>query len=142
MSGGKLRLAAAALLFVGWLGYLGYAAVSKSRAPIVSRAQAAGAQVAVVATMGGDDAPKSATVTEPLSANAPGVGTALDVVNFDNVTGWAGAGEYLLLLEKQGERFRVVGQQRSPGYDIGGSGKSHIYRWSDDVRAQVKKLLP
>ncbi|HUR54887.1 MAG TPA: hypothetical protein VMZ71_12195 [Gemmataceae bacterium] len=137
----KLRLIVAALLFFGWLGYLGYAALSKSRGPIVSRAQAAGAQVAVVATLSGDDAPKTATVTEPLSANAPPVGTALDVVNLDNVAGWAGQGEYLLLLEKQGDRFRVVGQQRSPGYDIGGVGKSHIYRWSDDVRAQAKKLL-
>jgi hypothetical protein len=138
----KLRLVAAALLFFGWLGYLGYAALSKSRGPVVSRAQAAGAQVAVVATLAGDDAPKTAAVTEPLSANAPPVGTVLDIVNLDNVAGWEGTTEYLLLLEKQGDRFRVVGQQRSPGYEIGGVGKSHIYRWSDDVKAQAKKLLP
>lgn len=138
----KLRLIAAAVLFFGWLGWLGYAALSKSRAPAVSRAQAAAAQVAVVAALSGEGAPKTATVTEPLSAGAPGVGTALEVVNLDNLAGWAGQGEYLLLLERQGEKYRVVGQQRSPGYDIGGTGKAHVYRWSEDVKAQAKKLVP
>ena len=138
----KLRLIAAALLFVGWMSWLGYAALSKSREPVVSRAQTAGAQVAVVATLSGDESPKSATVTEPLSAGAPGVGTPLDVVNLDNLQGYSGPGEYLLLLEKQGDRYRVVGQQRSPGYDLAGTGKAHIYRWSEDVKAQAKKVLP
>lgn len=138
----KLRLVAAALLFVGWMSWLGYASLSKNRGPVVSRAQAAAAQVAVVATLSGDDGPTSATVTEPLSAAAPGVGTPLDVANFGNVVGWAGRGEYLLLLEKQGDRYRVVEQQRSPGYDTGSAGKAHIYRWSEDVRVQAKKLLP
>ena len=138
----KLRLIAAALLFVGWMSWLGYAALSKSREPVVSRAQTAGAQVAVVATLSGDESPKSATVTEPLSAGAPGVGTPLDVVNLDNLQGYSGPGEYLLLLEKQGDRYRVVGQQRSPGYDLAGAGKAHIYRWSEDVKAQAKKVLP
>ena len=141
MNGPKLRLIAAAALFFGWLGYLGYAALSKSRAPTVSRAQAAGAQVALVASLSGDTGPEKAVMTEPVSNGCPPVGTALDIVNLDKVTGWTGAGEYLLLLERQGERFRVVGQQRSPGYDLG-DGKSHIYRWSDDVKAQAKKLIP
>ena len=142
MSGAKLRLILAGLMFFGWLSYLGYAALSKSRAPVVSRAQAAGAQVALVASLSGDDGPVKAVMTEPVSDGGPPVGTPLDIVNLDNVDGWSGAGEYLLLLEKQGDRFRVVGQQRSPGYDIGGVGKAHIYRWSDDVRAQAKKLIP
>jgi hypothetical protein len=138
----KLRLAAAAVLFVGWLGWLGYAAVSRDRRPPVSRAQAAAAQVAVVASLAGDDGPKTATVTEPLSPGAPGVGTTLDVPNLKDVVGYSGQGEYLLLLERQGDRYWVVGKQRSPGYESISENKAHVYRWSDDVKAQAKKLLP
>ena len=41
-----------------------------------------------------------------------------------------------------GGGYEVVGQQRSPGYDLSGVGRPMIYRWSDDVRGQVKKLFP
>ena len=144
MNWAKVRLAVAALLFFGWLGYLGYAALSKSRGPVVSRAQAAAAQVVVVAAVAGEEKPGgTATVTESLK-DGPAVGTVLEVVNLPECNGWAGAGEYLMYLERvtPGEKFRVVGQQRSPGYDIGGVGKSMIYRWSPDVKAQAAKLLP
>jgi hypothetical protein len=49
--GGARPLIVAAVLFVGWLSWLGYAALTKSRAPVVSHAQAATAPVAVVAEL-------------------------------------------------------------------------------------------
>jgi shikimate dehydrogenase len=44
----RWRLIIAATAFLGWLGYLSYAAATKSRAPVVSHAQAAAADAAVV----------------------------------------------------------------------------------------------
>jgi hypothetical protein len=144
MTGAKARLLAAALLFVGWLAYLGYAAVSKSRGPVVSRAQAAAAAVVVFAAIKGDNAPAGTAAVTANLKDGPAVGTELDVVNLADASGWAGAGEYLLLLERTaaGDKFRVVGQQRSPGYELGGVGKPTIYRRSADVEAQAAKLLP
>lgn len=146
-TGAKVRLLLAAAAFLGWLGYLGYAALSKSRGPVVSRVQAAAAQLAVRASIdGGADPAGPATVLESLTKDGPPVGTQLDVVNLNgaDVSGWAGTGEYLLFLERLGttDKYRVVGQQRSPGYDLGGVGKATIYRWSSDVEAQAKKLVP
>ena len=45
----RLRLIVAATLFVGWLAYLGYAALTKNHGPVISRAQAAACKYAVVA---------------------------------------------------------------------------------------------
>src|SRR5580692_6277800 len=44
----RVRFFVALTLFIGWLGYLGYAALTKSHSPIVSHAQAAATELAVV----------------------------------------------------------------------------------------------
>ena len=49
--GGKVVLAVAAALFIGWLGWLAVTALTKSREPVVSRAQAAAAGVPVRAKL-------------------------------------------------------------------------------------------
>ena len=146
MTGAKLRLAIAVALFLGWVGWLGYAAVYKSRAPVISRAQAAAASTRVVAEISDEDgAPGSlVTVTDPLLApDGPGVGTKLRILNLPDTTGFIGQGAYLLLLTKvrDSDGYIVVGQQRSPGFDLGG-GKPTIYPWSADVRVQAKMLFP
>ena len=43
----RLRLIIAAVAFFGWLGYLSYAAVTKSHAPVVSHTQAAAVTASV-----------------------------------------------------------------------------------------------
>jgi hypothetical protein len=48
---GKVLLVVSAALFVGWIAWLSYTALTKSRAPIVSRAQAAAATVPVRAKL-------------------------------------------------------------------------------------------
>jgi hypothetical protein len=152
----RWRLILAATLFVGWLGYLGYAALTKNRGPVISHAQAAAAThpvVAEVEEIGPDGAPTGrAKVVEALSGDSPAQGTTLFVTNLSAAQGFDGPGQYLLLLvpdtrprfarpeDPVGAPFAVVGQQRSPGNDLYGVGKPLIYRWTDGVRKQYEKL--
>lgn len=148
----RARLIVAAALFVGWLGWLGYTALNKSRAPAVSRAQATGASVAVIAdltaTEGGAPA-ADASVTEVLTANGPAAGKIV-VANLPTASGFAGSGRYLLLLTQDGPDgtplYRLAGPQRSPGADIADTAPPRIYLWTKDtdadLRQQVRKLFP
>jgi len=149
MTGAKVRLGLAVVLFFGWMALLGYTAYTKSRAPIVSRAQAAGSQFAVRAklTDGGDgrSAPQ-AQVLEAFTADGPKPGP-IEVENLPLAGDFAGDGEYLLLLVKSfaldgTARFNVTGQQRSPGSAPAGVGPPKIYAWSPGVEAQVRRLFP
>jgi hypothetical protein len=149
----RVRLFAALVLFIGWMSYLGYAALTKSRSPIVSHAQAAAAEVAVVAEVETSEEGKpsiKAKVVELLSKEGPPPGTVLFILNLSDVRGFDGPGQYLLLLTPDAifrpnngndvPPYSVVGQLRSPGNDITGYGKPAIYRWNDDVRKQYEKL--
>jgi hypothetical protein len=141
----RARLFVAFVLFVGWLGWLAYAALSKSHAPTVSRAQAAAATHAVVADVRDGPEGKPAArvhVAEVLAGTGPAAQADLDVTNLPSAAGFDGPGEYLLLLVHTSGGFAVVGQQRSPGYDLANVGPPRIYRWSGDVQAQAKKLFP
>jgi hypothetical protein len=143
----RLRLFLAAALFFGWVGWLGYAAAVKSRAPVVSRAQAAVATYVVVADVrvpAGGKLPTRVHVSENLHGTGPPAPTDLEVANLPETQGFDGDGDYLLMLRPDPATggYAVVGQQRSPGYELSGVGKPMIYRWSDDVRGQVKKLFP
>jgi hypothetical protein len=135
MTGRKLRLAAAAALFVGWLGWLGYTALSKNRGPVVSRAQAAAATLAVVAHVPGVEGQQAVVVEQVLSGARPD--GPVVVTNLADAAGFAGPGLYLLLLGKgRGDTFVVVGQLRSPGYD--GAGVPTVYPWTPAVEAQAR----
>lgn len=140
----RVRLIVAAALFLGWLTWLSVTALTKSRAPVVSHAQAAVADVAVVAdlTAGEGGAPAAdATVTESLSAGGPAAGP-IEVAELTKAQGFAGPGKYLLLLSKTGSGYRLTDQQPWPGANLG----PRVYPWTDatadDLRAQVKKLVP
>lgn len=140
----RLRLIIAAVLFVGWMSWLGYASLSKSRAPVVSRARAASASHAIEArlTPGSDGMSQStATVVRSVKGGLH-PGSEIEVANLPDAVGFEGEGNYLLLLSKgtSSKEFRVVGQQRSPGYEI--SAKPEIYRWSPDVELQATILFP
>lgn len=127
---GKVLLGVAAALFIGWMGWLGYTALTKSHAPTVSRAQAAAATVPVRAelstgvadresfhrrtgTIGGEmttvlkaQADKPAfivKVVEQLHPNGPVAGTEIGVTNLPACSGYTGPGEYLLLLNRDDE---------------------------------------
>lgn len=135
---GRVRLFVASTLFICWIAYLGYAAMMKSRDPIVSHIQASAASAAVVAEVPTLEArPK---VTEKVWGDvAEG---EIDVLNLTEARGFVGPGKYLLYLERRHAVWLLVGQQRSPGNDLAGVGPPLIYRWSDDVRKQADKLKP
>jgi hypothetical protein len=132
-----LILASAA--FLAWMGYLGYAAISRSRAPVVSHIQSAAAEAAVVAELADGPAPH-VTVVEKLWGDDAPAGT-VEVVNFTNTRGFAGPGKYLLYLVRAHDGWAVVPAQRSPG-DAVDLSATLIYAWSEDVRKQVERLKP
>ena len=131
----KLRLGIAAAMFVGWLAWLGYTALAKNRGPVVSRAQAAAAVLAVHAEVPGGDGPQAVTVKHVYAGTAPG-GT-VTVRNLTDCPGYEGKGEYLLLLGRdRGDTYSVVGYLRSPGYDH--VGMPTVYPWTPAVQAQAE----
>jgi hypothetical protein len=139
----RWRLVLAAAAFLAWLSYLGYAALTKDRGPVVSRAQAAAARFAVVAAVAEEGGKPRAVVkvSESLWPNSPAAGTEIEIENLPSATdrgGYTGAGDYLLLLTDP--PFRIVGQQRSPGNDLAHTGPPLIYRWSDSLRRQFERI--
>lgn len=133
----RLRLTLAAVAFVGWIAYLGYAVAMKSRAPVVSHAQAAAATTAVVAELGGTAEPVA--VVEKLWGEGPAAGP-IEVLNLADSRGFTTQGKYLLYLVPRHGGWLVVGQQRSPGSDLSGVTPVLIYPWGEDVRKQAEKL--
>jgi len=132
----RWRLILAAAAFLGWIAYLGYAAATKSRAPIVSHIQAAVATGEVVVDV--ETLDKPVIVAEKLAGDGP-EGT-VEVLNLSDAKGFAGPGKYLIYLERRHGGWFVVGQQRSPGNDLANVGQPLIYPWSDGVRKQAEKL--
>jgi len=127
----------ASIAFVGWLSYLAYAAMTKNRGPVISRAQAAAATAAVVAEL--SEPGKPARVLERLRGDAPEAGD-IEVANLARTKGFDSPGHYLLLLTREHGVWFVVGQQRSPGNDLAGVGPPLIYPWTDRLRKQFEEL--
>jgi hypothetical protein len=121
----KLFLIVSGALLLGWFAWLGYTALTKSREPIVSHAQATAATAPVVAALtageegkesqlvrpGGIEGHSTAvlraqadkpaflvTVKESLTNNGPAAGTVIGVSNITGCSGYGGPGDYLLLL--------------------------------------------
>lgn len=151
MSFAKLRLYLAALLFAGWLGWLGYAVSQKGTVQIVSRAQLTGATHWVVAEVkvGDDGVPTSkATVKEVLKGEPiagaievrgiPSSATPLPVAGESRTPP---AGVYLLPLVKISDGlYKIAGLPRSPGFEPQTPERPVIYPWTEDVKKQVSLL--
>jgi hypothetical protein len=147
-----LLLAVAALLFVGWIGWLAYL-VTTARPPVVlSQPQMLAATLDVIAQV--DDLEKPVKVVEVLwPEDSPNrgawVGKELTLSNLSYCTAdWAGPGEYLLPLRKaeQGDNWVVAPTAPNPGYpapdDKGRKrvGPPRIYPNTPSVRAQHAQL--
>jgi hypothetical protein len=153
MTFARIRLVLAAVAFVGWLAYLGYAVSKKGTVQIVSRAQLTAATCLVVAKVESnpDGTPSSlATVVQVLGdskdkpvgvievLNLPSAATPLPVAGESRVPP---AGEYLIPLVKAGEKaYRVAGLPKSPGVEAVMPDRPLIYPWADDVRTQLRTL--
>lgn len=151
MTFARLRLAAAALLFVGWLAWMATAVWRKDTPDKVSRAQLTAADALVVAdlTAGEDGLPRpTAKVVHRLSAAGPTAGTEIRVQNLPSAVvpgkGFPGAGQYLLALGggDLGDLgvYRVAGLPRSPGYEEVSPKLPVVYPWTPDVQAQLRSL--
>ena len=156
MKSQRIRLVLAALLFFGWLSWLGYSALAKNRGPIVSRVQAAAAAHAVVGevTVGADGKPaQEVKIVENFAEGGPAAGSEIYLVNGAEAKGFDGPGQYLLLLSanstargipingKEVALYSLVGLQRSPGYKLAGTGSPTIYKLTPEIRTQAEKLF-
>jgi hypothetical protein len=148
MTFARIRLAVAAVAFVGWLSWLAVAVWQKDVADKVSRAQLTAAAAVVVAevTVGEDGLPlPKAKVTRRVGGTGPAVGDEITVTNLPSAVvpgkGFPGAGQYLLPLAG-GDLgvFRVAGLPRSPGYEETTPKLPSIYPWTADVQAQLTSL--
>ncbi|HEY1191267.1 MAG TPA: hypothetical protein VGE74_26775 [Gemmata sp.] len=157
---GRALLLVAAALFVGWMSWLGYTALTKSPAPIVSHAQAAGATVPVVAelTTGEDGralmmlrrnpfgpevrelkekAERPAVVVKVVEAlkGGPKAGDSIAVSNLPSSAGYAGPGTYLLLLNA--DKDALV--ENAPVYVLAGAQQP---AGADSGEAGALRLYP
>jgi len=150
----RVRLVVAAVLFVGWLAWLGYAVSRKGTVQIVSRAQLTAATHLVVAEVaaGEDGQPlPRVRVVEVLQApdgdrpageldveKLPAAATPLPVAGESRTPP---PGEYLLpLVKTDAGRFRIAGLPASPGYAATNFDRPRIYPWTPDVQAQLRKM--
>lgn len=139
-------LAVAALLFVGWIGYLAVQ-TWKYRTPpvVVSRAQLLAAKYDLAADVRAkaDGRPESeVTVREILfaaDAAAPKVGNKIKVGNLADCDGFGGPGAYVLPLTATADgHYRVAGLPFDPGR--AGEVRPRIYPDTAAVREQFKAL--
>jgi hypothetical protein len=130
------------VLFIGWVGFLGYLATKNRRPVVVSRAQLMSAQWVVVAEVVVGDKGKPSEETQVVAVirggdDAPAAGTRIRVVNLFMAQGFSQPGAYLLLLVPAGEgRFRIADAPRSPGYTPGWLSP-RIYPWGEQLRRQL-----
>jgi hypothetical protein len=143
----KARLVVAALLFVGWVSYLGYLVWRTQDLVVVSRSQAIMAHLVLVGDVGAEQEgrPAAVAVKSVLWARATAdrqlVGKEILVDWPDAIRGYDGPGEYLLLLNHSGsgDRFHVTPLPAVPGF---AGGETRIYRATEDALSQVREVLP
>lgn len=148
MTFARLRLAVAALAFVGWLSWLAVAVWQKDVPDKVSRAQLTAADTIVVAdvTAGNDGLPQlKVKVTHVLSGKGPKVGDEIVVTNLLSAVvpgkGFPGRDQYLLALTDKHGEYQIAGLPRSPGYEEQPNPTSlGIYPWTPAVQSQLRSL--
>jgi hypothetical protein len=130
MKPARVRLVVCAALFVAWIGYLVYLAVTTTRPVILSRPQFLTADLYVIATVqggGAGDAPAAAaTIRQVVWSRYRDDLQEKDKIPLANLPesgpeqGWAGPGEYILPLTRTGAgkrpTYQVTPIPRSPGY--------------------------
>jgi len=145
-----VRLVVAAVLFLGWIGWLVYLVIHSHDEVILSRPQFLVADLWVIAHIGAEEGrpAKAVTIREDVwSAKgkklAEEVIEVVDLPEIDASMGWDGPGDYILALTfhtgKQREYYRITALPPSPGFVE--RGDKRIYRATGEARVQLNGLL-
>jgi hypothetical protein len=140
-----IALAIAALLFGGWIAYLGVEASRKSKPVIVSRAQLLAAQYDVEADLDlGPDGklPESVTVRSVLyGVDQTLPADEITIGNISQAIGYSRPGTYLLPLVRKGKKaYEVATVPLDPGYPPGRDPPPpRIYPLTAEVRLQQQQ---
>lgn len=143
----RMRLIVAALLFAGWIGWIGYLALTTTRPIVLSRPQFLMSEFDVVAQLRGDAKhPEPNIVIDEVlwstNAAAKPASEKLDVVNLPLLTkddGWQGAGVYIVPLVKEDSDYRVPAIPLSPGFSERQS-RPRIYLRTPETIEQVRQI--
>ena len=153
MTFARIRLIVAALLFLGWLGWLAYAVSQKGTVQIVSQAQLAAATHWVIAdvTVGPDGIPLTKVavkesrfgdkLTGTIEVKNLGSSATPLPVNGDSRT--PPAGEYLLPLVKLRDGvYEIAGLPLAglPGADAGAAGDLSVERRRKETSREVNRI--
>jgi hypothetical protein len=152
MKPSKLPLTLAATLFIGWISYLAYLALTSTHPTILSRPQFLLSRHDVVALVEEQDDGQPAsliTVEEVLWSERDKTaltGAKIEVQNLPQLTraeGWQGARRYILpLIERGPDVYAIAPTPRSPGFDPKDwpHGTFRIYPDTDEIRKQLDQL--
>ncbi len=152
---GRIRLAIAVLLLVGWLGYLSFLVLYERNPVVVSRSQVMASTQFVLAKVTIDNETglpnKNVTVEEDLRPLGESLtGKTIIVWNIKDARvagakdGFHGTGPYLLMLTKNTtDGYELTPPPRAPGNDSPIRPKPWAYRWDvPGVQKQFEELVP
>jgi len=154
MTGAKVRLAVAGLLFFGWLVYLGYLVLTKTNPVVVSRSQVMAATHFVLADVTVDPSTghpnRTVTVVRDLRPVGTPITGTITVMNIKDAR-IAGAGDFtaggpfllpLTPLASAKDTYELTPPPRSPGGDPTLRPRPWAYRWdAPGVQRQFEELL-
>lgn len=148
MSRARLRLILSAALFLSWIGWLAYLALTTTRPIVLSRPQFLASQfdvVAAVSDVGGR--PAAGVSVERVAWPADGAaqklaGQSITVANLAAVAkedGWDGPGSYILPLVKEGNEYQLAPVALSPGLSER-KARPRIYRATPQTLGQLTQI--
>lgn len=134
-----VRFGALLVIFMAWLGWLGYIALHTRQTVVLSRPQLLVSNLDVIARVDRPDATeiKVDEVHWPASQEKLKDQT-LSVSNLAESTGWNGPGSYVLPLTADGKTWHVTLTPRSPGYPV--TGKPRIYPTTPELLQQLSRI--
>jgi hypothetical protein len=157
MARAKFWLILTAVLFVSWIGYLGYLAFNVrkdaeeggGRPIVLSRPQLLAADLIVTAYVEEGARTDEAKVEQVHWARGgnevPKAGKVLEIGNLPETRGLDGGGFYILPLVKSGEKYRVAAIPPSPGFPPGAAvadeGPPRAYLSTDSTQAQLQQIV-
>jgi hypothetical protein len=139
------RLVLFAGLFVVWIGWLAYLAITATRPIVLSRPQFLVSKLDVIAEVHANNG-KPAPEVEVREVHWPEkgmndlVGKRIKVVNLSGCEGFTGPGLYILpLVKDKGDEYKVAGIPLSPGFNPL-SSKPRIYPKSPETLRELNSI--